>query len=207
MLKQIYCTEGTTCASVPLEKRKIIKKIFFDTVIVTNVSRSGAAGPTYRTSGSIFALLYSAIFMWLFSTFVKRAINLDHVPTIVQMVLSLWFWPLIIFLSLLWSLVYQIFYYRNYFYDIKNDGIIIRKGFIARQEITIDYRKIQNVFVDQDFFDRLFGLYDVHIATADFQSADIAHIDGVNATNAEVLKSEIIKQVNLVNNQTVSSGL
>jgi hypothetical protein len=38
-------------------------------------------------------------------------------------------------------------------------------------------------------------LYDVHVATADVQSAGIAHIDGVNAKNAELLKNNLASRM------------
>lgn len=104
--------------------------------------------------------------------------------------------PLILILILLvYHPVYNIFYFRFYFYDLKEDRIIIRKGVISRREITIYYGKIQNVFVDQDVLDRFFSLYDVHIATADFQSASMSHLDGVSKENAEVLRNSLLEKI------------
>lgn len=103
--------------------------------------------------------------------------------------------PLILILILLpYNIVFSILYLRFYFYDLKEDRIIIRKGVISRREITLYYNKVQNVFVDQDWLDRLFGLYDVHIATADFQSS-MAHIDGVNKENSEIIKNIILEKI------------
>ena len=73
------------------------------------------------------------------------------------------------------------------------------KGVVSRKRISIRYEKIQNIFIDQDFLDRIFKLYDVHIATADYQSAWTAHIDGVSRENAEKLKS--ILDIHIKNRQ------
>jgi membrane protein YdbS with pleckstrin-like domain len=71
------------------------------------------------------------------------------------------------------------------------------KGVISRNRISIRYEKIQNIFVDQDFLDRIFKLYDVHIATADVQSATVAHIDGVSKENADRLKSILDEKIKI----------
>jgi hypothetical protein len=37
--------------------------------------------------------------------------------------------------------------------------------------------KVSDIYVDQDFFDRLFGLYDLHFSSASLSSGTLAHID------------------------------
>ncbi len=109
-------------------------------------------------------------------------------------------------LFLVATIVQAVLYYKYYFYNIEEDNIIIMKGIISRAQTTIPYNKIQNVFIDQDFLDRILGLYDVHMATADFQSALMAHIDGVSLEGANQIKALLLdnmkrKQSN--NNQGV----
>ena len=89
----------------------------------------------------------------------------------------------------------EILYFRYYFYDLTDKHIIIKKGIVSRNEATISYDRIQNILVDQDFWDRIFKLYDVHIATADYQSAKIAHLDGVSKENSERLKASLLENV------------
>ena len=74
--------------------------------------------------------------------------------------------------------IYQIQYYQTYFYDLTADLVTIRKGVFTSREITLPYNRIQDVYVDQDIFDRLFGLYDVHLSTATISSCIEAHVDG-----------------------------
>jgi membrane protein YdbS with pleckstrin-like domain len=87
---------------------------------------------------------------------------------------------------------YQTWYFATYYYDVKPEYMTIRKGPITPSEINIMYQKIQDVYVDQDLFDRFFGLYDVHIATATFASHNLAHVDGLVKENAEALRDELL---------------
>lgn len=91
---------------------------------------------------------------------------------------------------------YQCWYFSVYYYDLTSDYIIIKKGPITPQEITIPYERVQDVYVDQDIWDRIFGIYDVHLSSATMSSAMEAHIDGVDKVAAEGLKLELLKTVN-----------
>ena len=75
------------------------------------------------------------------------------------------------------------------------DVIVIRKGVRMPKEIRIPYNRMQNVYVDRDFFDIIYGLYDVHLATADATSHFYAHIDGVNEENAAKLRELILNKI------------
>ena len=65
-------------------------------------------------------------------------------------------------LVLLTNSIYQYFYYRLYYYDFKVDKAEIRKGVITQATGHVFYKRLQNIYVDQDWLDRLFGLYDIH---------------------------------------------
>jgi membrane protein YdbS with pleckstrin-like domain len=95
--------------------------------------------------------------------------------------------------------IHEIFYFKFYFYDLTEKELIIRKGVISRREVVIPFSRIQDVYVDQDFGDRIFGLYDVHVATAAtggyYLESERAHIDGVNAQNAEALKKIFLEKI------------
>lgn len=91
--------------------------------------------------------------------------------------------------------LYELWYMKSYQYDLTEDYVIIKKGPIAPQEITIPYDRIQDVYLDQDLLDRLFGLYDVHISTATVTSGVRAHIDGVDRKAALGLREIILKKI------------
>lgn len=86
-------------------------------------------------------------------------------------------------------------YIKRYYYDANNDFVTIKKNVFTPTEIHIQYQKIQDVYVDQDLLDRLFGIYDVHIASATVSSGIEAHIDGVDPAVAEGLKNFILDKI------------
>lgn len=91
--------------------------------------------------------------------------------------------------------VYQREYYKKYFYDIREDFLIIKKGVITPTETILPYDKLQDVYVDQDIFDRFFSLYDVHVSTATVMSGIQAHIDGVNKENGQLFRKIILENI------------
>ncbi|OGM24176.1 hypothetical protein A2627_04770 [Candidatus Woesebacteria bacterium RIFCSPHIGHO2_01_FULL_39_28] len=104
---------------------------------------------------------------------------------------------LIFFVIALIIYLYQQWYYNVYYYNLTPDFIVIKKGPITPREITIPYERVQDVYVDQDIFDRIFGLYDVHLSSATISSGMEAHIDGVEKTAADGLRQELLTTVNL----------
>ncbi|MBI2577599.1 MAG: PH domain-containing protein [Candidatus Wildermuthbacteria bacterium] len=91
--------------------------------------------------------------------------------------------------------MYQKWYYAVYFYDLNDDYIVIKKGPITPREITIPYERIQDVYVDQDLLDRIFGLYDVHLSSATVASGMEAHIDGLEKQAAEGIRALLLQTV------------
>src|SRR3989344_2443062 len=102
---------------------------------------------------------------------------------------------LIFFVIALIIYLYQQWYYNVYYYNLTPDFIVIKKGPITPREITIPYERVQDVYVDQDIFDRIFGLYDVHLSSATISSGMEAHIDGVEKTAADGLRSLLLQRV------------
>jgi membrane protein YdbS with pleckstrin-like domain len=91
--------------------------------------------------------------------------------------------------------LYQREYYKKYFYDIRQDFLVIKKGVFMPTETILPYDKMQDVYVDQDIFDRIFSLYDVHVSTATVMSGIQAHIDGVNKENSQLFRELILQQI------------
>lgn len=87
---------------------------------------------------------------------------------------------------------YEKAYFARYFYDLQNNYLIIRKGVFTYGEATIPIERIQDVFVDQDVLDQMFGLYDLHVSTASGQSFVNAHIDGLDYEGANEIKKILL---------------
>ena len=102
---------------------------------------------------------------------------------------------MLLFLIVVLMYFYQLWYYNVYFYDLTDDYVIIKKGPITPHEITIPYERIQDVYVDQDILDRMFGIYDVHLSSATISSGMAAHIDGVEKQAADGLRGVLLEKV------------
>jgi len=90
---------------------------------------------------------------------------------------------------------YESEYAAAYFFDSNREVAVIRKGLFGSRELTIPFDKIQQVFVDRDVLDAVFGLYDVFVSTATERSILNAHIDGLDRANAETVATLIIDSI------------
>jgi membrane protein YdbS with pleckstrin-like domain len=93
------------------------------------------------------------------------------------------------------KLVYEIYYFRSYAYADNEEILELRKGVLKIKEVIVPYEEIQNVFIDQDMFDRIFGLYDVHLSTVGTISQMQLHIDGVSKDTADGLKALFLDRI------------
>jgi len=162
-----------TNETIPLDRKKIIKKTITQ---------------TWRT---LFTTLFLIVF---FSIFISTAFGkLVNIWTLVPTIITVFIIAVLIIVVI--SYFYQVAYFKRYYYNIEKDVLVIKKGVFTPQETSLPYKKINDVYVDMDLLDRLFGLRDVHVATASDISSWIAHIDGVNPENAEKLKKLILGKI------------
>jgi len=168
-----YQGDGPLRITLPLQRRKIIKKSI-----------------TAFFQPATIAFLFVAPFVWALA----RA-GAEDLPQHLRWMVTL---ILIMILLLIFSLVvlYQYLYFRNYFYDVDKENLIIRKGVIANKEVTLPFSKITDVYVDQDLLDALFHLYDVHVSTPTESSGKFAHIDGISKKASEQLRALLLENVN-----------
>jgi uncharacterized membrane protein YdbT with pleckstrin-like domain len=94
--------------------------------------------------------------------------------------------------------IYQTFYFKLYSYKFEEASAEISKGVFSRSTGHVRYQRIQNIFLDQDVFDLIFGLYDVHYETAGEVSGIYSHVDGLNKQNAEKLIAFLKDRLNNV---------
>ena len=106
-------------------------------------------------------------------------------------------WTLMLVFLLVWLSAYQFLYYVTYFYDMDQNNFIVRKGIMARREITVPFHKITDVYVDQDILDVMLGLYNIHISTPTVESGSFAHIDGLGRRGAVELRRIILDKINI----------
>lgn len=146
--------------------------------------------------GALLGIFVISLFLDTFIVMAAFAALLQRPPSASGVFLFIMLSELFSFALLLF--VYGLYfraYIRRYYFDIGPDFITIKKGVFAPREIHVLYQKIQDVYVDQDLVDRLFGLYDVHLASATTASGIEAHIDGVDEPVAMALKELLLAKV------------
>jgi membrane protein YdbS with pleckstrin-like domain len=118
---------------------------------------------------------------------------------------------------------------KNFHYALEEKFLILRQGVFSKQQRTLPYGVIQNVFVKQDLFDRLFGLASLAIENSaqgggkSRQSQMKAssgnktemlgfggnkiNIPGLNAEDAEKLKLIVLERIKANPIENYQSGL
>ena len=162
--------QSKTREQFPLSYKKIIKKTMASTIAIT-----------------ILLLV-----IWGFLAFMLGSVGQDAIGWLGAATFGIFGF---LFVVILLTYLYQRWYFAVYFYDLTPDFIQIKKGPITPREITIPYERIQDVYVDQDLLDRIFGLYDVHLSSATVSSGMEAHIDGVEKQAADGLRGILLETV------------
>ncbi|MBI5226097.1 PH domain-containing protein [Candidatus Micrarchaeota archaeon] len=93
------------------------------------------------------------------------------------------------------SFLYERAYFKKYQYRTSPTTLSISKGVFGPTAVYLPYSRIQSVFTDQDWFDRIFGLADIHLSTIGAGSIIQAHIDGISVQTAEQFKNELLKRI------------
>lgn len=170
--------EAPLRSTIPLQKRKILKKTFNSVLKVL-----------------IFCGIISLFFWhWIQGSFGDVPESVANSKTYY---LVLWF--LALAMLVFSRMVYQILYFITYHYDVDGENFVIRKGVFTKREITLPFSKITDVYVDQDISDVMLGLYDVHISTPTVESGRFAHVDGLNRAGSTKLRKLILDSLNRSN--------
>lgn len=106
-------------------------------------------------------------------------------------------WPYLIALGVViigLEYLYQFFAHKNYFFDLQDKILMVREGVIARREKTVPYKNIYDVYVDQDLFDRMFKIWDLHFTTPESRVFNI-HIDGLSAQSAMAVRKNVLEKI------------
>ena len=170
--------------------------------------------------------MYGISTMWIF----KWPIVIISV-SLVAIILGFWFPQLVILLPI--YLIANPLIRSHFHYSINEDNLSVAQGVFSRQQRTLLYSNIQNVIVKRDIFDRIFGLGTLYIENAvkgqpaaraknsfwGFRSyasqsynslgssGNAVNFTGMKAADAEILKSIILKKMDLNKNNDKLSGL
>ena len=154
--------------------------------------------------------LKKSIGTMVLAVFVMFFLSMFSIPVIVGVVLASFFGTaglvagivaslviLLVLLGIVFALAYtyQVAYMKRYYYDLVGKNLVIKKGVFSVNEITLPLNRLQDVYVDQDILDRMFGLYDVHVSSATQTSGNLSHIDGINKESAEAIKKILLARL------------
>ena len=87
--------------------------------------------------------------------------------------LQIYFW--IYIAAVPFSLILAILRRATFHYSIEPQFLTLRQGILSRQQRHIPYGVIQNLFVKQDLFDRIFGLASLAIENASQGGANVGN--------------------------------
>lgn len=104
------------------------------------------------------------------------------------------------------SLIWAKLAYKNYRYELTEDGFRKEMGVILKQYTTVPYDRIQNIDIRQGLLARILGLSELDIQTAaglraNTQATGI--LPGLSPQVAEELREELIKRSRQTRNQGV----
>jgi len=148
--------------NLPLSKKKVIKK----------------------SMPNFIAIAILGIFISVFTLIICVGINFSAIATLFIILII---WLLLIIFFAIPTYIYQYYYWKLYYYNFEENSAEIKKGVIKQATGIVNYARIQNIYVDQDLFDRIYGLYDIHYETAGETSRFYSHVDGLEKENADKL--------------------
>ncbi|MEM3031105.1 MAG: PH domain-containing protein [Candidatus Micrarchaeia archaeon] len=89
--------------------------------------------------------------------------------------------------------------HRSFTYELKEDGIVIRRGIFTHHLVMIPYTKIQNIRTERTVVEQALGLVHMHIETANApRSEEEPAIPGIRYEERDALISEIMDNVKAV---------
>jgi len=94
--------------------------------------------------------------------------------------------------------------YANYLFMLDDNALKIRRGILAKEEVAIPYRQIQDVDIEQSVSDRVWGVARLAILTAGREEAKEGEEDtaegvlpAVDRALAESLQTELLKRADV----------
>ena len=111
----------------------------------------------------------------------------------------LWVAALVGIITLLFWLSNIIF--RKKGYALREKDILFRKGILSTTTTVIPFNRIQHVALHEGVFSRMYQLSELQIFTAGGSSSDL-HIPGLPKEEAERIKSFLLNNINVLENDT-----
>src|SRR5690606_38751206 len=88
---------------------------------------------------------------------------------------------------------YLSYKYLNFHIDSTNNELVVQKGFLKKELVTIKLEKIQQVNLQQNFIQKILDLYAIQIDTAGGDSAEVS-LKALEEPMALALKAALLEK-------------
>jgi hypothetical protein len=101
------------------------------------------------------------------------------------------FLPLVIFIfGAIYTIVFPKLKYNNWFFELKDDELLLKRGVVTKISSTAPYCRIQHIDIAQNIIERMFGLSSLVVYTAGTKGADLV-IPGLPHYYAQELQNKL----------------
>jgi len=101
------------------------------------------------------------------------------------------FTPLVVFfIGLITTIVMPRLKYKNWFFELRDDELYLKRGVLTKIDSTAPYCRIQHIDISQNIVERLFNLSRLVIYTAGTKGADLI-IPGLPHYYAQELQNKL----------------
>lgn len=101
------------------------------------------------------------------------------------------FFPLVIFIfGAIFTIVFPKLKYNNWFFELKDDELLLKRGVVTKISSTAPYCRIQHIDIAQNIIERMFGLSSLVVYTAGTKGADLV-IPGLPHYYAQELQNKL----------------
>ena len=121
--------------------------------------------------------------------------------------------PILIILGLVFALIMAYGWYFSFRYKLEDNDLSFENGIVGIQEISIPFRQIQNVDIEQSIIYRIFNLADLVILTAGHEDPEHARKDeteiimpALNAQEARKLQQYLLDRANVQRSVVVAAS-
>ncbi|OGM26533.1 hypothetical protein A3D00_03455 [Candidatus Woesebacteria bacterium RIFCSPHIGHO2_02_FULL_38_9] len=120
----------------------------------------------------VFTIITIAVLPLVFFAIVFTQMKELNSVILLEFIFKNWFITLIIIFIL--TFVYYKIFFRKYYYEFKEHSFILKKGVFFPRETVVLYKNVKSIFTKQDFFDKLFKLFQIRIlVTEGFRGEDL----------------------------------
>jgi membrane protein YdbS with pleckstrin-like domain len=90
------------------------------------------------------------------------------------------------------KLIYEMLYYRFYYYGIEGGHLVVSTGILLKQRGVFPLNTITDVYLDRNLLDYFFGIYNLYTSNPAGISHKYSDIHGLSKPNAVALQDYLV---------------